>query len=47
MNSTTPPYAEYYDRYPECDHMLADINEDGVINGFDVEPFISLLSADL
>ncbi|MBU0641246.1 MAG: matrixin family metalloprotease [Planctomycetes bacterium] len=40
----TPPYTDYYNMYPNCDHMTADVNEDGQINGFDIDAFVNLLS---
>ena len=34
---------EYSNQYSDCDINLADINEDGSVNAFDIEPFIELL----
>ena len=39
-----PPYTEYYDLYPGCNHMLGDCNEDGTLNNFDIDPFVDLLT---
>ena len=33
----------YSAAYPDCDIDLADINGDGSINAFDIEPFLDLL----
>ncbi|MCG3128731.1 MAG: hypothetical protein CHACPFDD_03622 [Phycisphaerae bacterium] len=38
----TDPSA-YTAQYPNCDPRLADVNGDGSVNAFDVDPFIALL----
>ncbi|MBU1983961.1 hypothetical protein KJ815_06095, partial [bacterium] len=43
LGSTPPDYPEYYDVYPDCDVMNADVNGDGAVNGFDTGPFIGLM----
>lgn len=30
--------------YPDCNYMLADINGDGTVNAFDIDPFVQLLT---
>ncbi|MFH1746542.1 MAG: hypothetical protein ABIG44_05790 [Planctomycetota bacterium] len=42
--SSYPDFAAYYDRYPDCDPMLADANGDGVVNSYDIDGFIALVS---
>jgi hypothetical protein len=32
--------------WPECDHMLADANGDGVVNVLDIDPILELLMGD-
>lgn len=44
LTSTPPDHAEYYSEYPACDVMRADCNEDGDINGLDIERFIMILT---
>jgi hypothetical protein len=34
--------ATYEIQYPDCDRMLADMNDDGAVNVLDIEPFIDL-----
>ena len=34
---------EYAIRYPDCDINNADINGDGTVDAFDIEPFLDLL----
>ena len=29
---------------PDCDYMLADVNGDGAVNTFDIDPFVVLLT---
>ena len=36
--------AGYATAYPNCDIMLADINGDGVVDAFDIDPFVELLT---
>jgi hypothetical protein len=35
--------AGYRSAFPTCDPLLADVNEDGAVDAFDIEPFIALL----
>jgi hypothetical protein len=42
----TPDYPEYYDRYPRCHRLNADINGDGNVDNFDISPFVALLVGD-
>ena len=41
--TASPDPEGYQAAYPDCDRMLADLNADGVVNAFDIEPFIDLL----
>ncbi len=29
--------------FPDCDYLSADINDDGLVNAFDIDPFVALL----
>ena len=42
MLALTDP-AGYAAAHPDCDYMLADINGDGAVNAFDIDPFVQLL----
>jgi len=39
------PYNGYYSQYPGCRHTLADCDNDGSINGMDIQPFVGTLLA--
>lgn len=34
----------YAAEFPACDRMLADVNEDGLVDVFDIDPFVALLT---
>ena len=34
----------YAEAFPDCDRMLADINGDGDVDAFDIDPFVELLT---
>jgi len=36
--------AGYAQKFPNCDRMLADCNGDGVVDNFDIDPFVKLLT---
>lgn len=38
----TDPIA-YAGVYPECNSLLADCNNDGSVNAFDIDPFVDVL----
>jgi hypothetical protein len=33
----------YQAQYPDCDAKLADVNGDGKVDAFDIDPFVALL----
>ena len=39
------PFDDYDAEYPDCDPWLADINADGTVNMFDIDPFVDLLTS--
>ena len=41
-----PPFGDYFARDPACNPMRADMDQNGVVDLFDVEPFVELLTAD-
>ena len=41
-----PPFGEYFSRNSACNPMRADMDQNGVVDLFDVEPFVDLLTAD-
>ncbi len=43
LMASPPDYTEYYAAYPGCDHLLADCNEDGAVDGLDLGFFATLL----
>ena len=46
-SATSPdPFDAYYVVYPDCDPLLADIDGDGSVRLFDVDPFVELLTGD-
>ena len=36
--------AAYAAAWPDCDIMLADCNGDGLVDAFDIDPFVELLT---
>jgi hypothetical protein len=34
----------YATAFPGCDPMLADVNADGAVNAFDIDPFVLCLT---
>ena len=43
MTGLTDPVG-YAAAWPDCDRMLADCNGDGVVDAFDIDPFVELLT---
>ncbi|MFH1419169.1 MAG: FG-GAP repeat protein [Planctomycetota bacterium] len=39
-----PPYADYYDLYPACNHLNGDMNGDQTVDGEDIYSFIDSLA---
>jgi hypothetical protein len=46
LTATPPGYPEYYDRYPGCHYLNADIDGNGHVDNFDISPFVALLVGD-
>jgi hypothetical protein len=44
LYEASPPFAGYYAVYPHCDPLSADINADGAVDAFDIDPFVLLLT---
>lgn len=42
--ASSPGFAAYHAAYPGCDGMLADVNQDGSVNAFDIDPFVICLT---
>ena len=45
LTGTPPNYPEYYAQWPDCNAMFGDINGDGTVDSFDIDPFVELLTA--
>ena len=43
--TSAPDFTAYYAVYQDCDATLADVNEDGSVNNFDIDPFVDLLTS--
>jgi hypothetical protein len=37
-------HSSYAASYPDCDYILAGINRDGAVDGYDIDPFVLLLT---